>query len=78
MRDPARIDRILAALGEYWKANPDMRLGQIVVTLVRSTSSSTHFFSAPEVFYIEDDRIETALGPLANTDLQAFYDTSKR
>lgn len=30
-RDPARIDIVLAALRAYWLANPDLRLGQIVV-----------------------------------------------
>lgn len=30
-RDPARIDIIIAALRAYWLANPDLRLGQIVV-----------------------------------------------
>ena len=30
-RDPARIDIVLAALRAYWTANPDLRLGQIVV-----------------------------------------------
>lgn len=76
MRDPARIDRILAALAEHWKANPDLRLGQIVVNLTRATAAG--HFTAPEVFYVEDDRIEAALGPIANGDLQAFYDTSRR
>lgn len=76
MRDPARIDRILAALGEYWKANPDLRLGQIVANLtVKANARPLH---APEIFYVEDDKIEAALGPLATTDLQAFYEASKR
>lgn len=30
-RDPARIDIVLSALRAYWIANPDLRLGQIVV-----------------------------------------------
>lgn len=30
-RDPARIDIVLSALRAYWLANPDLRLGQIVV-----------------------------------------------
>ena len=29
MRDPDRIDRILGFLRAYWKAHPDLRLGQI-------------------------------------------------
>ena len=30
-RDPSRIDIVLSALRAYWLANPDLRLGQIVV-----------------------------------------------
>ena len=30
MRDPERIDKILAQLGELWKKYPDLRLGQLV------------------------------------------------
>jgi len=29
-RDPQRIDDVLVALGAYWKANPDLRLCQII------------------------------------------------
>jgi hypothetical protein len=76
MRDPARIDRILAALGEYWKANPDLRLGQIVANL--TVKATERHVAAPEIFYVEDDKIEIALRPLANADLQAFYQGSNR
>lgn len=30
MRDPTRIPRLLDLLGAFWRANPDLRLGQIV------------------------------------------------
>jgi hypothetical protein len=30
MRDPARIDAILATLGAYWRLHPDLRLAQIL------------------------------------------------
>lgn len=30
MRDPNRIDGLLARLGEIWKQNPDLRLGQLL------------------------------------------------
>ncbi len=30
-RDPARIDKILAVLGELWKLQPDTRLGQLLL-----------------------------------------------
>lgn len=30
MRDPDRIDEVLAELGAVWRADPDMRLTQLV------------------------------------------------
>lgn len=30
MRDPARIDKILAQLANLWKQHPDLRLGQLI------------------------------------------------
>lgn len=34
MRDPARIDPILDALRDYWKASPDLRLCQLIENLI--------------------------------------------
>jgi hypothetical protein len=31
MRDPRRIDRVIELLRSYWHANPDLRLGQIII-----------------------------------------------
>ena len=42
-RDPNRIPAILAALGEYWMENPDLRLGQIMG-------------NASITYYTEDDK----------------------
>lgn len=55
MRDPARIDRILALLGEAWKQSPDLRLGQIVFNL------SHEELNRGSIFYFEDDDMEKAL-----------------
>lgn len=46
-RDPARIDIVLAALRAYWLANPDLRLGQIVVNAA----------DGGDPFGIEDDAL---------------------
>ena len=54
MRDPARIDRIIELLRAYWKANPDLRLGQIVTNLLATPGQ-------PVVFYVEDYYAERAL-----------------
>lgn len=55
-RDPERIDRVLAKLGEMWKAQPDMRLGQMVSVL--AAKSGTY---GGDVFLVEDEEIETVL-----------------
>ena len=31
MRDPKRIDRMLALIAEIWKKHPDMRFGQMMI-----------------------------------------------
>jgi len=49
MRDPARIDDVLAALRAAWTESPDLRLGQLIVNAVRPTNP------CPEIFYTEDD-----------------------
>ena len=57
MRDPKRIDRILRRLKAYWKANPDLRLGQIVVNAASDPKRSTE----RNTYYIEDDEIEAGI-----------------
>ena len=49
MRDPARIDVILAKLAEVWRAHPDLRLGQLVENARRMSGSRA------DVFSVEDD-----------------------
>lgn len=50
MRDPNRIPTILNLLREYWEANPDLRLGQIIGNIHHG-----------DPFYVEDDVIELGL-----------------
>jgi len=52
MRDPGRINRILALLRRHWLRNPDLRLGQIVINATPD---------GMDPFYVEDDDIEAAL-----------------
>jgi hypothetical protein len=54
MRDPARIDRILGLLEDIWRLPgcTDLRLGQM---LVKATGHTR------DMFYLEDDRIESSL-----------------
>ncbi len=49
MRDPARIEDVLAALRAAWVEAPDLRLGQLIVNAVCPKEP------CPEVFYAEDD-----------------------
>ena len=44
MRDPNRIPIILKAVEEFWKENPDWRLGQLVDNV-----------AADPVYYVEDE-----------------------
>lgn len=47
MRDPKRIDGVLAAVKDLWIKYPDMRLGQLVVGAT----------NLDDPFYIEDDEL---------------------
>ena len=60
MRDPNRIDTMLAQVARIWRANPDLRLGQIVTNAALANSPK----SAAEVFFIEDDVLATRLDEL--------------
>lgn len=55
MRDPERIDYVLIELCKAWRANPDWRLGQLLV------NSAWKVDSKRDVFYVEDDEIVKGL-----------------
>ena len=59
MRDPARIDRILAVLRAAWLKHPDMRLGQLVSNAASVGGDHGH------VFYVEDSVTERSLDVFA-------------
>src|SRR5688572_29661958 len=52
MRDPERIERILAQIRMIWQTYPDCRLGQLIANLVRPQEP------CPEIYNIEDDELE--------------------
>ncbi len=54
-RAPARIDKIVELLRNYWHQYPDLRLGQIVA----NCGKRLHGTSDP--YYLEDDEMEKAL-----------------
>lgn len=47
MRDPERIDNILERLKVVWKENPDLRLGQLLLVVIKMD----------RLFYIEDEKL---------------------
>lgn len=55
MRDPARIDRVIEKLRDLWKLQPDMRLGQLLVNVIRPSQP------CPQIFYAEDTDTEQKL-----------------
>lgn len=54
-RDPARIDGLLSAIGAAWRANPELRFGQLVVSAAGDT----------DPFYIADDKLLAGLNTIA-------------
>ena len=56
-RDPERIDEILTLVGTVWKANPDLRLGQLLFALTPAQK---------DLFYFEDDVLKVNLQWVAN------------
>ena len=78
MRDPERIPLILAALEREWRKEPDVRLGQLLVNLVRSNHRDvtrermSHF-----MFALEDREWLSMLGSLSEKE-QAYVDDEPR
>jgi hypothetical protein len=58
MRDPGRIEQVLAAVRSIWAENPDLRLGQLIVNAVRPSDP------CPEVFAVEDAELVRKLAVL--------------
>lgn len=60
-RDPDRIDAILAELATYWKAHPDMRLGQIIL-------NAADFGGPRPPYFTEDEQMLAGLRRLGTED----------
>lgn len=64
MRDPARIDGIIAKLTAAWERHPDLRLGQLIhIVSVRGQITHDHQNTMPiaNIFFVEDDKIADGL-----------------
>lgn len=59
-RDPKRIPRMLRSLEALWYTMPDMRLGQLVETLV----ATDPYYADSTPFYVEDEDMEVAIEKL--------------
>ena len=51
MRNPERISKIIKELEEFWKQNPNWRLGQLVSNL------SYELIGDNDPFFIEDEKL---------------------
>jgi hypothetical protein len=51
MRDINRISPIMEKLEKLWMENPDFRLGQLFMTIIKPEVPNS------KIFYIEDDEI---------------------
>jgi uncharacterized protein YihD (DUF1040 family) len=59
MRDPERIDRLLAKLEKLWQTSPDLRLGQLLYHVISNAQGGPMNLS--RVVNIEDDSVEASL-----------------
>jgi hypothetical protein len=59
MRDPARIDQVLAVVREVWQRYPDLRLGQLIVNAVQPEEPCS------QVYSVEDTTLVRKLESLA-------------
>lgn len=60
MRDPNRIEPIITEIENFWKENPDLRLGQIIANCLRAYDGRLNC----DPFYIEDDQLLKGLNNL--------------
>jgi hypothetical protein len=68
MRDPARIDRIIEKLWALWKTQPDLRLGQLLVNVIRPSQP------CPQVFYVEDTTTEKKLDGYPDANAERYVE----
>jgi hypothetical protein len=63
MRDPERIPMILAAVEREWRKAPDLRLGQLLVNLVREHAGVPREEEGTRLFAVQDGVLLRWLGP---------------
>ena len=60
MRDKNRIKPIVQKLEKLWLSNPDFRLGQLIMCIIKPEEAN------PKIFYLEDVEFLTKLMNLKN------------
>ena len=60
-RDNNAIDYTVGLLGELWKQQPELRLGQLILNAVRPAEP------CPEIFTIEDEQLLRKLSAFLET-----------
>lgn len=58
MRDPKRINRIINKLSIVWQNQPDLRLNQLIESIIKYNQYKG------DIFYLEDDDFEIMLNNL--------------
>jgi hypothetical protein len=66
MRDPERIQMILAAVERQWRKDPDARLGQVIVNLLRANRNVPGEDEGRVLFNVEDGQLLHWIGPEAD------------
>ena len=63
MRDPERIPLVLAAVERQWRKNPDARLGQVIVNLLRLNRNVPYEDESRVLFNVEDGELLSWIEP---------------
>jgi hypothetical protein len=71
MRDPDRIPMILATVERRWRRHPDLRLGQLIVSLLRDNLQCAREEEGVQLFALADGELLRWIG--AETDQEKHY-----
>jgi hypothetical protein len=80
MRDPERIDKVLEVIRIIWKANPDLRLTQLVLNIRASVNVVDNTWEGipittvehEDLYNLEDEAFSSSLGKVVQQRLTAF------
>jgi hypothetical protein len=64
VRDPKRIDKVLADVRLIWEHYPDWRLGQLISNALPAIRTYPDGAPPRDLFYVEDDELAAGLDGL--------------